>query len=216
MSNGVATTLRALFDAIARWEPSLAGRLSRMGTAEPIDARPGLEQLAVLHAVTSGEIVAPNAMPLGVCGGLQLLGREGCIAARAAWGPLERVAGDVDAIAMPGGRYRSVPPGAVRDVYFSMGWFPVLAEPFEANYVAVDSTPGPAGHAGQMVIVGRDEETHTVVAPDLTTLLEVLRAQVEAGEWELVAASGPRQPAHVRHREGRLASVLARRAVGAP
>ena len=75
MSTSVVTAVRALVESISRWEPSLAGRLSLMAMPETmgmiqttgIDGlRAGLEQLDALHAVTTGEIVAPNAMPLGV------------------------------------------------------------------------------------------------------------------------------------------------------
>lgn len=184
--------------------------LARSVDAESHDALPGLEQLQALHNLTAGEQPLPGAIPLGVCGGMELLGSAECLSERAKWFSLLRKPDD-EFIAAGSETYRSVPPNHVRNVYFSTGWYPVLREPLEANYAAVDLTPDFEGRVGQVVAVGRDEETHAVLAPDLVSFLDVLRAQVEGGEWRLVTTTEKRSRRRVIHREGRLLSVLVRR-----
>lgn len=143
--------------------------------------RPGAEEILELWSVTSGQ---PDGT-FGICGGLRLLGPHDSELERAKWHDLfDR--SDFEAVAQPTwDNSRSLDPDAVLGVYFAAGWIPVLCEPLEANYLAVDLVPLPGGRPGQIVLCGRDEEDKVVVAPNLATVLRALAAECRAGEWEV-------------------------------
>jgi cell wall assembly regulator SMI1 len=81
---------------------------------------------------------------------------------------------------------RSVAPEAVRPLYASRHWVPLLGAEARADYLGADFDPGPAGVPGQIVNFGRDEEIHYVAAASLTELLSRLT--------EDVMAAGPPEP----------------------
>jgi cell wall assembly regulator SMI1 len=190
----------SLWNAVRQWSPALAARLPPIVISE----LPELSDLAgePRYWLRDGEEWAPSPQ-VGVVAGLALLGVDGCRRERAKWASLPRYAGDPKVIDMPFGRYRSHPPGAVRDIYFSVDWFPLLVEPMEASYLAVDMDPDTAGHRGQIIVCGRDEEEHAVVAPDAVALIERLAEQARSGEWIEERGSA-------RHRGGRLIAALVR------
>jgi cell wall assembly regulator SMI1 len=57
----------------------------------------------------------------------------------------------------------SFPQGFVRPVYFDRGWIPLTYDG-GGNHIAVDLNPGPKGTRGQVIIFGRDDEFHPVLA----------------------------------------------------
>jgi cell wall assembly regulator SMI1 len=75
---------------------------------------------------------------------------------------------------------RSVAPEAVRPLYASRHWVPLLGAVARTDYLGADLDPGPAGTPGQIVNFGRDEEIHYVAAASLTELLSRLTADVMA------------------------------------
>jgi cell wall assembly regulator SMI1 len=78
--------------------------------------------------------------------------------------------------------YTSEPPSAIEEVYTSAGWIPLAKEPMEGNYVGLDFDPGPAGHVGQVINFGRDEDQKSVLVPGSVYLLEWLADCYESGE----------------------------------
>lgn len=169
----------------------------------------GAQEVLALWETTAGQA---DGM-LGVCGGMRLLGPHDAEVERAKWQDLVDGAG-LDAVAHPSwDASSSLDPDAVRGVYFAAGWIPVLCEPLEANYLAVDLVPLPGGRAGQIIVCGRDEDEKLVVTPDLPTLLRGLAAECRLGLWDLEVTetkTGPRR--HMSRRGGRLLSACRDRA----
>lgn len=209
-----ARSVGGAFDALLRaMEAQLPTLASAMRPPVPFSvewaARPGAEQILALWERTSGEARGS----LGALGGLTLLGPAECEAERGNWRDLLDGEG-LDALAHPEwDESSSRHPTLVRGVYWVAGWIPVLSEPMEANYLAVDLVPLEEGTPGQIILCGRDEDEKCVIAPDLATLLALLAEDCERGAWEIrtgSSRSGAFQ--YVAHREGRLLSVLRRRA----
>ncbi|WBW73006.1 beta-glucan synthase adaptor protein Smi1 [Schizosaccharomyces osmophilus] len=90
------------------------------------------------------------------------------------------IAGKIDqAVAS---RQSSFPPGAVQCVYAHPGWIP-LAKDFVGNNIAVDLAPGPAGHWGQVILFGRDQDTKYVIARSWADFLAIVAYDMENGKW---------------------------------
>jgi cell wall assembly regulator SMI1 len=199
----------ALRDAIGAMFPDLLDRL-RPPVAWSADwsGRPGTEGLHALWSLTSGQVDEV----LGVVGGTRLLGPADSEAERGKWTELMHGEG-LEAVATPDwDQSRSLDPDAVRGVYFAAGWIPVLAEPREANYLAVDLVPLEGGKPGQIVLCGRDEDEKCVVAPSLAALLHALANECRNGAWELRTARSRRgETTFMQRREGRLLSACKQR-----
>jgi cell wall assembly regulator SMI1 len=166
--------------------------------------RPGAEQLRELWALTSGQADSG----LGVAGGTRLLGPQDSEVERAKWTELCTSGSGLDAVAHPTwDASESLQPDAVRGVYWAAGWIPVLSEPMEANYLAVDLVPLAGGHAGQVVLCGRDEDQKCVIAPDLATVFRTLAAECREGRWEVhTGKSGKETFRYMKRKGGRLFS----------
>jgi len=183
----IATEVRAAFEELrAALEEKLPEAARALRPPVPYDAdwidRPGAEELRALWSVTSGHA---DGM-LGVAGGLRLLGPIDSEAERAKWRELFDRGEGFDAVAQPEwDASQSLDPDAVRGVYFAAGWIPVLCEPMEGNYLAVDLVPLERGRAGQVILCGRDEDDKCVVAPSLAAVLRALAAECRRGAWTL-------------------------------
>ena len=162
----------------------------------------GMEQLRALWSLTSGQ----SLDFLGVIGGLQLLGPDECESERGQWREIGVMGEGLDAVVHPAwDASTSLHPEAVRAVYFAMGWYPILKEPMEANYLAVDTVPLPKGRPGQVIVCGRDEDVKCVAARDLATLLCGLASDCVEGDWQLREAVSSRGRTRYVHRaKGRL------------
>lgn len=186
-------SLRAAFDelraAIERWQPELMS-LFRPPVAFDADwcEAPGSEQLRELWSITGGQDRALEDT-LGVVGGLCLLGPDTSQRERETWEELLTEGSGLTAVTGSDWGATSSQPDEVQAVYFAAGWIPVFSEPMEANYLAVDLVPGPAGRPGQIILCGRDEDEKCVVAPDLATVLRRLAAECRAGNWSLETGS---------------------------
>lgn len=175
----VVRSFQALRAAIAEHLPQVVGRLrpAEPFALEMLGGRAGSEALCELWSLTGGQW---EETILGVFGGTQLLGPKACAHERARWDKLL----DESGMAQPTwDRSFSLDPEAVRDVYFSSGWFPVLREPLEANYLAVDLDPLPGGNPGQIILCGRDEDDKCLVCRDLIELLDRMTDECVAGRW---------------------------------
>jgi cell wall assembly regulator SMI1 len=189
--------------ALGAMLPELVGELRPpVGYRADFAHHPGAADLLSLWSMTSGQ----GANTLGVAGGLRLLGPAESRVERERWAGLMTEGSGLQAVARPPwDRSTSLDPDAVRGAYFAAGWIPVLSEPLEANYLAVDLAPLPAGRAGQIVLCGRDEDEKCVVAPHLAALFEALAAECRDGAWTVrEGRSGPRVFRYLERRGGRL------------
>lgn len=78
----------------------------------------------------------------------------------------------------------SFPDGFVRPVYFDSGWIPVTYDG-GGNHIAIDLNPGPKGTRGQVIVFGRDDEFHPVLALSWGQFLTDLADEFEAGNYRL-------------------------------
>jgi cell wall assembly regulator SMI1 len=76
------------------------------------------------------------------------------------------------------------PPNAVRQSYYAPGWIPLTYDG-GGNFIAVDLAPGPKGRQGQIIIFGRDDEFHPVLAWSWAQFLTDLADELEAGNFRL-------------------------------
>lgn len=149
------------------------------------------------YAIHDGSAVI-SGRPYRVCrviAGLPLLPTEGV---RRAWEEWSGYASDTDLVADLSTDIVAVPEAVVRRVYADRGWVPFAGE--EGHYLALDFAPGPRGSLGQVISVGRDDETRRVVAPSFTAFLEFLAGLFATGG---VARDGDTAWALVVRRTGR-------------
>jgi cell wall assembly regulator SMI1 len=140
---------------------------------------------------------------MGILGGLCLFGPEESAGESDKWRDLMTSGQGFQAIANPDwDASHSLDPDAVNAVYFAAGWIPLLGEPLEANYLAVDLVPLSSGVPGQVILCGRDEDHKCVVAPDLTALLKALAAECNGGAWEVVKGKSKTQDFFYMKRQG--------------
>lgn len=83
-----------------------------------------------------------------------------------------------------GAHCSSFPDGYVRPVYFDRGWIPLTYDS-GGNHIAVDLNPGPKGTRGQVIVFGRDDEFHTVLALSWGQFLTDLADELEAGNFRI-------------------------------
>ncbi|KAG7925958.1 hypothetical protein KL925_003720 [Ogataea polymorpha] len=77
---------------------------------------------------------------------------------------------------------KSVPKGAVQEVYYHNQWIPLVKDN-EGNNIALDLAPGPRGRWGQIILFGRDFDTKFVVASCFTEFLLNLADDLEDGKF---------------------------------
>lgn len=199
-----------LLSALATTLPELVAELRPPinFSADFLD-RPGAEQLRDLWSLTSGQ----RPGKIGIFGGLRLLGPIESQVEMDKWLKLMTSGIGLEAVANPAwDSSKSLHPNAVRAVYFAAGWIPLLSEPDEANYLAVDLVPLPGGRLGQMILCGRDEDEKCVVSADLASLLQALAAECRSGAWQLHAGKPEqRLSPYIQRRGGRLLSACKQR-----
>lgn len=79
---------------------------------------------------------------------------------------------------------RSFPCDFVRHVYFDPGWIPLTYDS-GGNHIGVDLNPGPNGKRGQVIIFGRDDELHCVLALSWGQFLTDLADELDQGNFSL-------------------------------
>ena len=155
----------------------------------PYAGLPGCEQICALWRLTNGQPGGRDGV-LGLAGGLRLLGPTESERERQGWLDMMDQGEGIHALAHPKWDCSiSLDPDSVRAVYYAAAWLPVLAEPYEANYLAVDLDPLPGGRPGQVILCGRDEDEKCVVTPDLAALFHALATECKAGQWSLKRGS---------------------------
>jgi cell wall assembly regulator SMI1 len=78
----------------------------------------------------------------------------------------------------------SFPVGFVRPVYFDPGWIPLTYDS-GGNHVGVDLNPGPQGRRGQVIVFGRDDMFHPVLALSWGQFLTDLADELEAANFRI-------------------------------
>jgi cell wall assembly regulator SMI1 len=87
----------------------------------------------------------------------------------------------------------SFPSEFVRQAYFNKGWIPITYDS-SGNHVGIDLDPGPKGTTGQVIIFGRDDEFHPVLARNWAQFLTDLADELERGNFRIDNAD-PNYPA---------------------
>jgi cell wall assembly regulator SMI1 len=77
----------------------------------------------------------------------------------------------------------SEPEGFVHAKYSLRGWVP-LTHDGGGNHIGIDLDPDERGTIGQVILFGRDDDWHRVLAPSLVSYLEQLGDLVEQGHGE--------------------------------
>ncbi len=82
--------------------------------------------------------------------------------------------------------HSSDPEGAIAAKYINPGWI-AFADDFGGNHLSVDTAPGPAGTAGQVINSGRDEERKRLIAGSLASFLGWMADALEQGNCSINA-----------------------------
>lgn len=76
----------------------------------------------------------------------------------------------------------SVPANAVLKAYAHPAWIPLVRD-WGGNNLAIDLSPGPTGHWGQVILFGRDYDTKYVVARSWAHFLAKFADDLNSGKW---------------------------------
>ncbi len=77
---------------------------------------------------------------------------------------------------------KSIPAGWVQPRYFHPAWIP-LTDDDGGNHIAVDLAPDEHGILGQIIVFGRDDLKHFVLAPNFSVFLENIFAELANGNF---------------------------------
>lgn len=89
-----------------------------------------------------------------------------------------------DGDAVPNKRIRSSPNGAVQYCESHPGWIPLVAD-WNGNYIGVDLVPNLDGQRGQVIVFGRDESNHCVLAATWGEFLANYADDLSDGNFEV-------------------------------
>lgn len=78
---------------------------------------------------------------------------------------------------------RSNPPEAIKYAWFNRRWLP-FARDSGGSYLALDFDPGQAGTAGQVITMGSEESTQSVVARSFDAFLLELTALIDSKNFQ--------------------------------
>jgi len=74
------------------------------------------------------------------------------------------------------------PAETVQPVYFDRGWLP-FSHDGGGNHLAIDLNPGPNGTRGQVIVCGRDDTFHPVLAVNFAQFLSDVATELERGNF---------------------------------
>jgi cell wall assembly regulator SMI1 len=166
-------------DAVGCTEAEIVAAEARLGVVLP-------DELKVFYRVTRMQMVdigdgyLDYADPVMDVLGFEPFPLDGLSPSTAADRPFEWESGAQETAATP-------PGAAVQALAGSPGWI-VFADNGGGDKVAVDLTPGPGGHTGQVILIPHDMSTGAeLIADSLTSL-------VREPEWETEPARGGHEP----------------------
>jgi cell wall assembly regulator SMI1 len=76
------------------------------------------------------------------------------------------------------------PVGHVQPVYFTKDWIPISHDS-GGNHIAIDMAPASGGTIGQVIVCGRDDTFHPVLAVDWAQFLTDVADEMERGNWRV-------------------------------
>lgn len=76
------------------------------------------------------------------------------------------------------------PVDHVQSVYFTKDWIPI-SHASGGNHLAIDMAPGSCGTIGQIMICGRDDTFHPVLAADWAQFLTDVADEMERRNWRI-------------------------------
>jgi cell wall assembly regulator SMI1 len=135
------------------------------------------KQLKQLYALANGE----SRNGIGFFFGLRFMPIDELARTAQMW---RDIAGADPELAEDGYFHSSDPEGAITAKYINAGWI-AFADDFGGNHLSVDTAPGPAGTAGQIINSGRGEERKRVIAPSLAAFLGWMADMLEQGNCSI-------------------------------
>jgi cell wall assembly regulator SMI1 len=113
----------------------------------------------------------------GIIYGLELLPTDGIINNWKGWADLESMPElDEDT--------KSIPAKFVQPYYFHRGWIPFTHDS-GGNHLAIDLSPDTGGVVGQVIVFGRDDMKHYVLARSFSEFLRLILDSLEAGNFKI-------------------------------
>ena len=189
----MANNVDVEFARIRQWAeanfPALLERLNPGLTEAEIAGAPDIaasEQLKQLYALANGE----SRNGIGFFFGLRFMPINEVARTAQAWRDAAR--SDPE-LAEDGEFHSSDPAGAITAKYINSGWI-AFADDFGGNHLSVDTAPGPAGTAGQVINSGRDEERKRVIAGSLASFLGWMADMLEQGNCTITATGEANPP----------------------
>jgi cell wall assembly regulator SMI1/predicted DNA-binding WGR domain protein len=76
------------------------------------------------------------------------------------------------------------PVDFVQPVYFTRNWIPISHDS-GGNHIAIDMSPGELGAEGQVIVCGRDDTFHPVLALSWAQFLTDVADELERGNWNI-------------------------------
>lgn len=144
------------------------------------------EQLKQLYALANGE----SRKGIGFFFGLRFMPIDELARTAQMW---RDIAYSDPELAEDGEFHSSDPDGAITAKYINPGWI-AFADDFGSNHLSVDTAPGPAGTAGQVINSGRDEERKRVIAGSLASFLGWMADALEQGNCSITATGEADRP----------------------
>lgn len=189
----MANTVEEEFARIRRWAeanfPALIEGLNPGLTEEEMVGASDIaacDQLKALYRLANGE----RRKGIGFFFGLRFMPINEVARTAQVW----RDAAQSDPELAENGEFHSSDPeGAITAKYINPGWI-AFADDFGGNHLSVDTAPGPAGTAGQVINSGRDEERKRVIAGSLASFLGWMADALEQGNCSITATGEANSP----------------------
>ncbi|WP_158094336.1 SMI1/KNR4 family protein [Erythrobacter donghaensis] len=139
----------------------------------------GSEQLKQLYRLANGE----RRNGIGFFFGLRFMPIDELSRTAQLW---RDIAQSDPELADDGEFHSSDPEAAITAKYINSGWI-AFAHDYGGNHLSVDTAPGPAGTAGQIINSGRDEERKRVIAGSLASFLSWMADTLEQDNCSITA-----------------------------
>lgn len=180
----MASTVEEEFARIRSWAeanfPALTEGLNPGLTEEDVAAAADIaasDELRQLYRLANGE----RRQGIGFFFGLRFMPIDELARTAQLW---RDVARSDPELAEDGEFHSSDPEGAITAKYINSGWI-AFADDFGGNHLSVDTAPGAAGTAGQVINSGRDEERKRVIAGSLASFLGWMADALEQGNCSI-------------------------------
>ena len=169
--------------------PALLEGLNPGLSQEEVEATQAIaasQELRELYRLANGE----SKMGVGFFFGLRFMPIDELSRTAQLW---RDIAQSDPELADDGEFHSSDPDAAITTKYINSGWI-AFAHDYGGNHLSVDTAPGPAGTAGQIINSGRDEERKRVIAGNLGSFLNWMADSLEQGNCSITATGNADLP----------------------